>query len=196
MKTLSKMLRSTILFLNFLLTGAVLAASVSEVYQANRTAILTKKATIINETAFLVGRTTTTSNQVSQSIGFSKAKNIALGNLDWLQFSQARFPTEVSPNARAAVWQIYRMLHPLNLNLEHIEPIDSLYEPPNKYTVVLAVPKIHAQLSLVTINELLPAFHHYREVLQGLKAELAPPPSPASFPIQHTEKRCPKCEKL
>lgn len=165
----SKMFFKSILA-TVLLAGVVHATPAQELYQTNKTQILSQKASIVDGYIFLVGRANS-SKKAGTEVGFNKAASFAFDNLDWLNFKQADWPAEIPQDERATVWTIYRMENPFKATVAEAERVAEVKRGSTQFTTVIAIPQHKANLPKVTRQELLQAAQQYKNAVAAIEAE-------------------------
>lgn len=152
-----------------LLSGVVSAASVQELFEANRTVILSNRVTCVKEIVFATGRAFSTSSS-GDAVGFSKAETFALSNLDYLNYLAATWPREIREEEKATLWVLYRSEYPYTAVVSGGQRIYTRKDVPDKFLVVMAFPKEQIKQQIPSVLVLTTLLNQYRAELKAVES--------------------------
>ena len=118
---------------------SVSAATAAETFEAHEPEIATNRCVVVGGYVFGVGRAL--SKNGGDSVGFSKARLLAMGKIADMAKAHAPWPDAATPELRAAAWRIAVADGAFSLSLKGCETILERREAPEHYMAVVAVPE-------------------------------------------------------
>ena len=117
----------------------VSAATAAETFEAHEPEIATNRCVVVGGYVFGVGRAL--SKNGGDSVGFSKARLLAMGKIADMAKVHAPWPDAATPECRDAAWRIAVADGAFALSLKGCETLLERREAPEHYMAVVAVPE-------------------------------------------------------
>jgi hypothetical protein len=151
--------------------GEVNASPITENFNIIREEILCKSMMTYKEFLFLHGQAKNL-RVGDTSVGYAKAKSVALQTIDTYLYMTAPWPKDVRDEEKRLAWLFYRERNPFSLKLQGVEVVHQYYNPQKKcYGVVLGI-SMHQLNAMTRIDEatLLEAVRKARQHIADVKA--------------------------
>ena len=140
----------------------VLADRAHDLFDANRDAILSQSVSAYEDVTYMVGRASSSAN-LGNSVGYSKAEEKAKWNLVECYRESAPWPADIQEDEKEAAWTEYRAGRITRLQFFGMQRVYSKKLSATEYVLVLSVPTEQVNVPAPTATELAAAVNKVRE---------------------------------